>query len=203
MASENPVVGLLQELKQTQTNEDKNLKQITQKQRYKVRRPMTPFDTFRKLIDAAPANFHDAVCGDIIYEYWDDRHFRSTWIERKNEKELWDKKVLDGAEGTAWKWRTFLRCRSAIEPRRPHIQNAREDWNYWIGKRGVPEELMTGTWSDPTAVIGKQEGWNQGTISLDQAIPPFRREGKWGYKHEIGWEWGDYDVEIENTDVTA
>jgi hypothetical protein len=201
MATENPVVGLLEDLKETNKMNDyeKNViqKQKVQKQGYKVMRPIRRYETFRELMDANSNNIHGAVCGDIIYEYWDDRHFRSTWIERKKEKELWNKDVLDGAQGHDWKWRNFIRCRSVIEPRHPHALNeARVDKEYWMW-RGVPADLLDGQWSDPTRVLGSQGGWHQGVIDWDQPIPEFELHNKTYGKGQ------DYTVEIENKDITA
>ena len=176
MATETPVENLLKELKETTEHKEA-------KQRYKVARPYTAMNTFRELMDSSQ-DTSQCMCGDIIYEYWDDIHFRSTWVERRAVKVYWDEKKKDGD----WKWRPVVQFRSVIEPHYPHIEDGTADWNYHIN-RGIPLEIMKGKWSDPTRDLQYQLGWRQGPVNFDIPIRPFVQEAS--------WSWGAYkNVEV-------
>jgi hypothetical protein len=180
MATELP--GLLKELKQS--NNDKEVKP-----RYKALRLRSPYKTFRELKEAFPRNPDDLrVFGGGIYEYWDDQHFKTTWIERVLEKVYWDDTKKDKGD---WKWRKRIRLKSVLEPQWPHNEDYRKDLSYWVSK-GVSLALIQANWGDPTSVLqNKEDCWipDPNWTHLDEEIPDFRR------RELIGSEYQDVHVQ--------
>lgn len=189
MASEKGLDGLLQELKQ---NNDENVKP-----RYKALRLRGPYKTFRELKESFPGQSDELrVFGGAVYEYWDDQHFKTTWIERVRDK------VYFGTPGIGeYKWRKFIRLKWVLEPKWTHNEDYTKDFHYWIEK-GVPGKLIKANWGDPTSVLGDYETyWNPDPnwTHLDQAIPDFRRRemiqinGYYDYRdvevEDIDWKW--------------
>ena len=185
MAAEKGIDGLLQELKQ---NNNENVKP-----RYKALRLRGKYKTFREMKDAFPYESDEKIVfGGAIYEYWDNQHFKTTWIERVREK------IWFGREGfSEFKWRKFIRLKSTLEPQWPHSVNYHQDWKYWMTK-GVPSDVIEAKWSDPTSVLGEAEThYNPVDLThLDQNIPDFSRremlkkDGYFVYQ----------DVEVEDID---
>ena len=120
MASEKGVDGLLKDLKES--NEEKV------KSRYKAVRLRGPYKTFRELKEAFPnASDEVRVFGVGIYEYWDDQHFKTTWIERVREKVYWNETKKENGD---WKWRKRIRLKWSLEPQWPHNEDFDKDWDY-------------------------------------------------------------------------